>query len=529
MKMRTIIFGLLITLSFIGCKKSDDIVPPPPPPPPPPAPKLPVIITNPISDLTAFSVILSGKVADTSASNVTEQGFVVDTVPGPTITKNLNKIKAQRNSNGDFSAYVINIPANANWYIRAYGTNAQGTGYGEEVTFRSFPEKVFFGIVTLESQQQVNAFGANNYTRVRGSIYIKGNDITDLSPLSSLVVIENGFEVKNTRLVNFHGLEKLEAIGNTFAHDFRVENNQLLKNYSGLKSLKFVNGTFYVLNNDALENLVGLESFTTSAYGEFRIDGCDKITSINGLEKMQMIFSSIMLKDNPLLTDLRAWGNLTMVSESIRIINNASLQRLDGFEKIKKLESFEIIGNQALNDISGIRNIDTITRSIHINDNDALSDLSAFNNITTTQAISISNNAILPDLGGFRDLQALQESIYIGNNASLTSMHGLKRLKSLSRIEIYSNPSLLNLNGLDSLTTLTGSYSLSIYANPQLKSLDGLQKLTTAYGSVQIFQNPALTNFCGLKPLFTSGYNQHFWTELNGVNPTQSQVVSTCP
>lgn len=524
--MRTLLISFLSTLVILSCRKNNDINPITPTSP---TLKTPIVTTNPISDLTLFSVTLSGKIVDTGGSKLIEQGLVVDTLPMPTTTKNLNKFIRQVNSSGEFNVNVTDIPANKNWYVRAYGINSQGIGYGQEVKFTSFAEKVFFGDVTLTNQNEVNAFGANNYTTIRGSIYLSGS-ITDLTPLNSVVIIGNGFEIKNTQLTNFNGLENLEIIGNEFTHSFRVENNQSLTNFFGLKKLKIVNGDFYILNNDALVNLIGLDDFTTSANFEFRIDGCNNITSINGLEKMQAVLGSIMLKDNPLLSDLRAWSNLATVSERIRIINNPSLQKLDGLEKIRKLEGIELINNPMLADIKGLRNIDTITQIIHIDNNDALKDLSPFNNITTTEYINIKNNDAISNFDGFKNLQTLKYQLLIENNSAITNFQGLRRLKSLSSLEILANNSLQNLNGLDSLTTITGNaYSITIGSNNNLQNLDGIQKLTVAQGSIQISNNLALVNFCGLKPLFVAGYNSFFLAQNNNSNPTQSQIISSCP
>src|SRR4030095_7496140 len=445
---------------LIGCKKTVDE----PAPPTPPVSKTPVVVTNPITSITLFSATLSGKLIDTAGSKVTELGLVADTLPNPTITRNVNKFIQQANNNGEFSTIVTQIPANNKWYVRAYAINSYGTGYGKEETFNSPAEKVFFGNATLTNQQEVNSFGANNYTTIRGSIFISG-PVTDLSPLRSIVIIGNGFEVANSQITSFAGLENLEIIGDDFIHSFLVERNPSLINFSGLNKLKIINGDFLVYNNDALVNFLGLDNLFVVQNFQFDIYDCDHLTSLQGLEKLLYIGGELNLKNNPLLSDLRALRNLRLLLYRLRIIDHSSLQKIDAFENIKKLGGIELINNASLSDISGFRNIDTASEVILIDNNDMLTNLSAFNNITTTEYITIKNNAALTDLEGFKNVQSLKYQLLIENNNSLTNLQGLRRLKFLERLEIFSNGSLQNLNGLDSLTSITGNvYSITIYS-----------------------------------------------------------------
>jgi hypothetical protein len=520
----------LLNAAFVfaisSCKKNDDQISPPPTP----APKVPIVLTNPVSDLSLFSVTFNGKIVDTGGSRIIEVGFVVDTVPNPTTTKNFDKFIRQANSNGEFTAIIIHVPADKNWYIKAYAINNQGTGYGKEINFKSLPEKPYWGLVTLTNQQEVNAFGANNYTTIYGSIFISGT-VTDLTPLQSIVSIGSGLEIVNTQLSNLNGLHNLEMIGRDFVAFFKIERNHSLTNMVGLTKLKIVNGDFMIYNNDGLINLVGLNNFTTSANFDFRIDGCDQLTSITGLEKMQHIYGGIVLKDNPLLNNLDAWNNLNLVLERISVINNSSLQRINCFANLKKIQGIELLDNPVLFDIGGLRNLDTIEQVIRIENNAILSDLSAFSNIITTEQVMIKYNNNLQSIEGLNNLQTTKDGVEIAYNPVLTNLQGLRRFKSTRRLMIVSNNSLINLNGLDSLNALTGGYTaeLNIAWNPQLQNLDALQKLTTVNGSVQIFSNTTLSNFCGLKPLFVAGYNNFFSVQNNAINPTPAQIISGCP
>src|SRR4249920_555081 len=159
---KTLFFFIVVSL-IVSCKKTID-EPSAPLPPIPPAPKVPIVETYPVTDVTLFSITLNGKLIDTVGSKVTETGLVADTLPSPTTTKNVNKFIKTADGSGNFSVIVTNIPSNKKWYVRAYAISAQGIGYGKEETFNSLPEKVYVGDAILTNQQEVNSFGANNYT-----------------------------------------------------------------------------------------------------------------------------------------------------------------------------------------------------------------------------------------------------------------------------------------------------------------------------------------------------------------------------
>lgn len=509
-------------LFIISCKRNDEAIPPN-------LPKTPVLITETVTNLTLYSVTFNGRLVDSGASKPIEIGFVVDTSAAPTISKNINKFICQPDNNGRIFIDIIDVPSNIKWYLRAYATNLQGTGYGNEVVFNSLVEKVYPGNITFTSQQQIVDFGSQNYTTIGGRMFVSGSGVTDLSPLNSLVILRNGFDVSNTQLVNFKGLEKVEVIGNLLNHT-TINYNPVLVDFTGLNGLKIIHGNISIHNNNALINFKGLDNLVVSHGVEFEIQQCANLRSLDGFEKLNNITGSVLIKDNPLLGNIRGLRNVIQIADRLSFINNPSLVNLDGLEKINELTGVELIGNSSLIDIKGLKNLVKVTDYISIDDNDALSDLSSFSNITTVEHIAIKNNSSVTNLEGFRNIQSIPVRLEISNNSSLINLQGLRRLKSVARIDILSNSALINLNGLDSLTTIVGNgYSITIWSNNHLQSLDGLQKLTMAQGSIQISLNAALTNFCGLKPLFVAGYNGNFWADFNANNPTQNQIISTCP
>jgi len=127
--------------------------------------------------------------------------------------------------------------------------------------------KTYNGDVGLYSQEMVNEFGNQNYTSIEGNLVIAdyeddSYDITDLSPLNSLKVIEGNINVGICKeLESINGFNNLEIAGSiSFSY------NDNLLSVSGFESLEIVNGMIAfndnpnLINVDAFQNVKELEN-----------------------------------------------------------------------------------------------------------------------------------------------------------------------------------------------------------------------------------------------------------------------------
>lgn len=445
-------FFLILLCVFLtnGCKKpgtdADDAQPPIP------VKKIPTVVTNDPSIVTRYYAEFSGLITDTGKATINDLGFVIDTLPMPTLTQNEYKISISLDSIKTFSVRAGGLPVNKYYFVPAYAQNPFGVAYGEAVKFASFQEKIFNDNVYLKTQQQVEEFGANNYSRIEGELHIEG-PVTDLTPLKSLVVINSGVIIRNTLLVNFKGLENLEFTGYVFPNNFRIESNRYLRDFTGLSGLQNTRGYFYILNNPSLTSVDGLDSFRSVGMGEFRIQDCNQLENIDGLKHMIFVGSDIYLVNNARLANIEGLRNLSTIKFGLHIINNASLQSLDGLEKIEELPfGFELINDTSLSDIKGIRNLSSVgeidypgSGVIIIDGNTSLKDLSAFSKITIADYLTISNNTLLPNLKGFDNLQVLKNILQIDNNPALLNLAGLEKLNSIACLKLSNNNALVDL------------------------------------------------------------------------------------
>ena len=121
----------------------------------------PTVVTNAASNITATSATVGGNVTNDGGANVTARGICYSTSANPTIEG--DKV-ASGSGIGEFECNITGLAFNTKYYARAYATNANGTVYGEEVTF-----------TTLASMGTLTTSAASNITVTSATV---GGNIT---------------------------------------------------------------------------------------------------------------------------------------------------------------------------------------------------------------------------------------------------------------------------------------------------------------------------------------------------------------
>jgi len=135
--------------------------------------ELPKVKTNNITAITAVSAISGGEVTGNGNHPIIKRGVCWSTSQNPTISDNKTEATGVGNS---FTSIITNLTSNKIFYVRAYATNAAGTGYGEQVTFTTlegFVPEVTTGNVTNVSATTATCGGnvtgdGNSFVTARG-------------------------------------------------------------------------------------------------------------------------------------------------------------------------------------------------------------------------------------------------------------------------------------------------------------------------------------------------------------------------
>ena len=119
-----ILFAILILAP--GCKKSSESVVSGP---------VPVVTTGNPSNLLINTVFISGNVTSDGGIFVTKRGFCWSSSnQNPTIK---NDTMGFGNGSGSFTGTLKGLKGQTNYYVRAFGTNTNGTGYGSIMSIRT--------------------------------------------------------------------------------------------------------------------------------------------------------------------------------------------------------------------------------------------------------------------------------------------------------------------------------------------------------------------------------------------------------
>lgn len=113
-----------LTIFIISCKKGGDTNTPT---------GLPTISTTPVTLIGYDSAVSGGNITSEGNSSIISRGICWSINPSPTVglaTKTMDG-----SGTGAFTSKAKMLLTGATYYLRAYATNAQGTSYGNEISF----------------------------------------------------------------------------------------------------------------------------------------------------------------------------------------------------------------------------------------------------------------------------------------------------------------------------------------------------------------------------------------------------------
>jgi len=359
-------------------------------------------------------------------------------------------------------------------------------------------------VVKLKSQQQVNDF---NFTKVTLRLSISGNDITDLTPLASLVEVGN-ISIIGTNVQSLAGLHNV-VISTNNTSDIELVNNSLLEDISALGNIANNMGFIIIEDSPSLTNITGLGIKKNG--GSLRIKNA-AVSNLNVFTNANSMFMIILI-DCPNIVNFNGFNNLVELVEDIDIKRLNSLESFEGLENLNSMDDFYIKNCPQLNALDGLDNLSTVQ-------------IINFFTLPSLQSISALNN-----------VSSYISSITFVNLSSLVTLEGLNNITSSGHLQLNGLSSLENLSGLESLKFLGG---IDFVGSPLVTNLDPLSNLTNSPDEIPvrvvIVQNTSLSDYCGLTQFMTNvtmlsdPYNSTgiaYYVIGNAYNPTYEQIRSS--
>ena len=127
-RIRTLMVLSIISTLFVvfSCSKKEET--------PPPVTGLPKVSTSTVSNITKISAEGGGNVISQGNSAISARGVCYDIAPNPTLSGHFTMDGFYT---GVFYSYLNQLKQHTTYYVRAYATNASGTAYGDQQTFRT--------------------------------------------------------------------------------------------------------------------------------------------------------------------------------------------------------------------------------------------------------------------------------------------------------------------------------------------------------------------------------------------------------
>ena len=294
------------------------------------------------------------------------------------------------------------------------------------------------------------------------------------------------------------------------------------------------------VGNATLASQESVDAFNyTSVTGDLIIWGfIGSIHNLNGLSKLVSVGKSLIIRNNPFLTNLDGLSSLKSVGdlgtatfESIALVidNNQALINLDGLANLEEIEALEIKDNSSLTSIAALSVLtqDKI-KHITIENNDALTNLDALSGLSQIVGsipsinhnltnLAIVNNEALNDLDGLSNITEIKGKVEIVSNPALLNLSLSSLQKVKGSLHIAFNNALVSL-GSSNLKEIEDGY-LDIGANQSLVNIDALSQLEKVSGDLLIGGN-FLTNLNGLASLTevgSLGFGETFLTNTDGL------------
>jgi hypothetical protein len=143
------------------------------------------------------------------------------------------------------------------------------------ININDIDETIYHGDVILTTQEEINAFSANNYITIDGDFTIDENqtihDILNLEELASITTINGVFTIQNLyNLLDVPSFQNITSVGG-----INISNNWGILDIHSLLNITTNTGSITITNNPELGGFCGIRPLLQSGnfFGDYNVSG----------------------------------------------------------------------------------------------------------------------------------------------------------------------------------------------------------------------------------------------------------------
>lgn len=298
-------------------------------------------------------------------------------------------------------------------------------------------ERIYNGSILLQSQEQLDSFGANKYDRINGTLTLYGSGIVNANSLSSIKFIDGDLLIGATNIENVDWLQNVNLLDDSYIF---IEFNNKLKNLNGLQNITARLSNLEIWLNPLLENIDGLKNIT-NVIGRIYISENYKLKNLNGLSGIKNPLYNVYIIGNLELVNTDGLSNIPKIYEYLSFGRNDLVSSLN-FSNLVEAKYIIISDNRGIKNIN-FGSLKTCT-NLDLSYNNNLLNIDSFSNLETCSKIGINDNSKLENLNGLVNLKQVEGSVSISSNSSLSNFCGLTLLASIYPNKFYIGDNYYN-------------------------------------------------------------------------------------
>lgn len=212
------------------------------------------------------------------------------------------------------------------------------------------------------------------------------------------------------------------------------------------------------VNIDSVQHISDvLPSYSTLP--QLVVVGADELQSISGLESLRTVDQDLAFVETPMLSDMAPLGRLEHVGNRFQLGGSDApmgIEQLTGFESLRRVGRFSILGNDQLRTVSGFPALDEVDTSVIIEGNPALITLGGLDSIKHIPGeLVVRDNPLLASFDGLGSLERVDGSVAVVNSGWSGSA-GPAALASMGSLTLRGNRILTSLSGFDGVQEIRG-------------------------------------------------------------------------